>query len=432
MLFLLPERKPPLKPDERSNPRRLAGVESNTSMAVAETIQFQGAEDTLIWRYPLDSCNTSTELQVDDAHEVLLVMKNKPADLFSSGKYTFTHQTLAVAKSQGALPKDAKKSFSCRIYYANILHRKEVLWGFPEPLALKDPLFDIFLHTTACGRATISIADTALFLHKCLHFPDKPTDELLLQELRALFCRLTKECLVKVIQKGKLSYFTLATNTCELGTVLTEQITPALAEYGLCLHRYQIEDISIPYSELQLLFKERQRYAARVSNASWLEERRIILSDKYDGNELNALLEPQNFADLVYGVFCTKSAETEEATQATEETASQPEAVREAEPAKDQPETAPVPEPVDEPAPPEISDPSPADPFFHPSASASVSEPSYEAAAQTNYCPTCGASVQADALFCFKCGFKLVHNCPSCGTQLSPEALFCHRCGTKV
>jgi ribosomal protein L40E len=40
-------------------------------------------------------------------------------------------------------------------------------------------------------------------------------------------------------------------------------------------------------------------------------------------------------------------------------------------------------------------------------------------------CASCGASNQADAVFCEECGASFGRECPSCGASYSPRAKFC-------
>ena len=48
-------------------------------------------------------------------------------------------------------------------------------------------------------------------------------------------------------------------------------------------------------------------------------------------------------------------------------------------------------------------------------------------------CPSCGASLAADDMFCRKCGRRLATGaCGSCGASLLSEDAFCPKCGTPV
>jgi len=48
-------------------------------------------------------------------------------------------------------------------------------------------------------------------------------------------------------------------------------------------------------------------------------------------------------------------------------------------------------------------------------------------------CPSCGASLAADDMFCRKCGKRVAASaCSSCGASLRSEDAFCPKCGTPV
>ncbi len=48
-------------------------------------------------------------------------------------------------------------------------------------------------------------------------------------------------------------------------------------------------------------------------------------------------------------------------------------------------------------------------------------------------CPSCGAALAADDVFCRKCGTRLAPStCASCGTSLLPDDSFCRKCGAAI
>src|SRR5262245_53792203 len=47
-------------------------------------------------------------------------------------------------------------------------------------------------------------------------------------------------------------------------------------------------------------------------------------------------------------------------------------------------------------------------------------------------CFSCGASNEADAVFCEECGASFGRECPSCGARCSPNAKFCRKCRTPL
>ncbi|UCC17365.1 MAG: zinc-ribbon domain-containing protein, partial [Dehalococcoidales bacterium] len=51
-------------------------------------------------------------------------------------------------------------------------------------------------------------------------------------------------------------------------------------------------------------------------------------------------------------------------------------------------------------------------------------------------CPHCQAENPEEAVFCIKCGQKIVEDitlkCPECGTELPEGAVFCYKCGQSL
>ena len=50
-------------------------------MAIAEVIKFEGPQDALVWKFPIEDFNATSQLIVDETHEALLVVNGNAADL---------------------------------------------------------------------------------------------------------------------------------------------------------------------------------------------------------------------------------------------------------------------------------------------------------------------------------------------------------------
>ena len=49
-----------------------------------------------------------------------------------------------------------------------------------------------------------------------------------------------------------------------------------------------------------------------------------------------------------------------------------------------------------------------------------------------NNCPKCGDKIDADEMFCSKCGFQVKKECPNCKTINSHKDSFCKKCGKEL
>ena len=44
-------------------------------MAIAEVIKFEGPQDALVWKFPVEDFNATSQLIVDETHEALYYCK---------------------------------------------------------------------------------------------------------------------------------------------------------------------------------------------------------------------------------------------------------------------------------------------------------------------------------------------------------------------
>ena len=67
-------------------------------MAIAEVIKFEGPQDALVWKFPVEDFNATSQLIVDETHEALLVANGNAADLFTAGRRTLSVPNIPIAR----------------------------------------------------------------------------------------------------------------------------------------------------------------------------------------------------------------------------------------------------------------------------------------------------------------------------------------------
>ena len=125
-------------------------------MAIAEVIIFEGPQEALVWKFPVEDFNATSQLIVDETHEALLVVNGNAADLFTAGRRTLSVPNIPIARSLLEIPTGGKPSFPCKVFFINKVHQMDLLWGTQGPIALQDPLYDIFMHVMANGSMSFS------------------------------------------------------------------------------------------------------------------------------------------------------------------------------------------------------------------------------------------------------------------------------------
>ncbi|MBD5102402.1 MAG: zinc-ribbon domain-containing protein [Subdoligranulum sp.] len=412
-------------------------------MAIAEVIKFEGPQDALVWKFPVEDFNATSQLIVDETHEALLVVNGNAADLFGAGRRTLSVPNIPIARKLIEIPTGGNSPFPCKVFFINKVHQMDLLWGTQGPIALEDPLYDIFMHVMANGSMSVSVDNSRKFLLKIVGFRDRFSNDDLIAKFRGIISSHVKDCISKIMINGMLSYFMMNANLFELSGVIKERLDAIFEEYGIKIQFFNIETIEVPEADYQKVSEAKERRTSRmIEGYTWQEERQMMIAEKFAGNEGTM----GNVGGAVGG-FMMGGAMGGSIVDIARN-ALDPEKIPREKPPKDAAGTHPRPgqgpgridvndffKPKTEPAPPA------AESGKCPKCGAGLPENarfclSCGEKVQTNentiVCPQCGKTVQKGK-FCLECGFKFPLNaCPKCGAELPPNAKFCLECGEKV
>lgn len=411
-------------------------------MAIAEVIKFEGPRDVLVWKYPVEDFNATSQLIVDETHEVLLVVNGNAADLFLPGRRTLAVSNIPMARKLIEIPTGGDSPFSCKVFFINKVHQMDLLWGTQGPITLEDPLYDIFLHVMANGSMSVSVDNSRKFLLKMTGFKDQFSNDELITKFRGIISSHVKDSISKIMINGMLSYFMLNAHLFELSGVIKERLDAIFEEYGITIHYFNIETIEVPEADYQKVNESKTRRTSRmIEGYTWQEERQMIIAEKFAGNE-------GAMGDIggAVGGFMIGGAMGGSIVDIAR-SALDPSKIPVEKPPKDAAGTHVYPgqgtREID------INE------FFKIKTDEGKSE------TENAECSQCGAVLPADAKFCLSCGvqkrknnnmancpnckesvsggkfcmacgFKLPNVCSKCGTELPVNAKFCIECGEKV
>lgn len=255
-------------------------------MALSEVIQFRGSPDALVWKYPEENFNTTSQLIVDETHEALLVLNGNAADLFRGGRHTLTTANIPLLSKLINIPTGGKSAFPCKVYYVNKVHQMDIQWGTQSAIPLEDPLYEIFMHIMLRGSISVSVKDTRKFLLKLVGFRDSFDAKNLVQRFRGIIVSHVKDAVSKIMINGQLSYFMISANLFEISQVVAERITQVFDEYGVSVEFFNIEAIEAPEKDLQVVSAAKEARASRlIQGYTWQEERQMMIAEKFAANE---------------------------------------------------------------------------------------------------------------------------------------------------
>jgi len=408
-------------------------------------IKFEGPQDALVWKYPVEDFNTASQLIVDETHEALLVVNGNAADLFGPGRRTLSVANIPLLRELIEIPTGGESPFPCKVFFVNRVHQMDLLWGTQGPITLEDPLYDIFMHVMANGSLSLSVDNTRKFLLKMVGFRDKFSSTELVSKFRGIISSHVKDCISKIMINGMLSYFMMNAHLFELSEVIKERLDVVFEEYGIKIRFFNIETIAVPEADYDRVSDAKERRTGRmIEGYTWQEERQMMIAEKFAGNEgtmgeVGGLMGGFMMGGAVGGTISDIAR-----------SALDPERI----PAEKSPKNAQgtTVRPGSGASSVDVTD------FFANGARATA--PAHKGSIK---CASCGEELPANAKFCLGCGEKIMPpepdtvvcpqcnktvpkgrfclecgykfdsgKCPSCGASLPQGAKFCLECGEKI
>lgn len=416
-------------------------------MAIAEVIKFEGPQDALVWKFPLEDFNATSQLIVDETHEALLVVNGNAADLFTAGRRTLSVPNIPLARKLLEIPTGGETPFPCKVFFINKVHAMDLLWGTHGAIALEDPLYDIFMHVMANGSISVSVENSRKFMLKIAGFRDSFSPDELISKFRGIISSHVKDCISKIMIGGMLSYFMINANLFELSGVIRERLETVFAEYGVRIEFFNIETIEVPESDYKKVSEAKERRSGRlIEGYTWQEERQMLIAEKFAGNQgtmgdiggaLGGFMMGGamggSIVDIARNALDPAKVPTEKPPKDAAGTSSRigtaPGGLNVADFFKPKTEDAPAPAAGGAPAGSAVcrgcGAALPAGAKFCLQCGESA------AAADTVVCPGCGNRVPRGK-FCPECGHKFAAVCPGCGAAVADGAKFCMECGTKL
>lgn len=233
-------------------------------MAIAEVIKFEGPQDALVWKFPIEDFNATSQLIVDETHEALLVVNGNAADLFTAGRRTLSVPNIPIARTLIEIPTGGNSPFPCKVFFINKVHAMDLLWGTQGPIALEDPLYDIFMHVMANGSMSVSVENSRKFMLKIVGFRDRFTPDDLIAKFRGIISSHVKDCISKIMINGMLSYFMMNAHLFELSGVIKERLDKVFEEYGVRIEFFNIETIEVPEADYKKVSEAKERRTSRL------------------------------------------------------------------------------------------------------------------------------------------------------------------------
>ncbi len=199
--------------------------------------------DTMVWRFERqgNAIKYGAKLTVREGQAAVMVHEGQLADVFTPGMYVLETNNMPIMTTLQHWDHGFDSPFKSEIYFINTTRFNDQKWGTKNPIIARDPEFGP-VRLRAFGSYSMRVADAAKFLTEIVGTDGEFTADEISEQIRNVIVQEVSQ----ILAKSGIPVLDMAGNTADLGGLVTKAIAPKIAEYGLTIPEFYIENISLP------------------------------------------------------------------------------------------------------------------------------------------------------------------------------------------
>lgn len=208
--------------------------------------------DTMVWRFERrgNAIKYGAKLTVREGQAAVFVHEGQLADVFGPGLYMLETNNMPIMTTLQHWDHGFDSPFKSEVYFVNTTRFNDQKWGTKNPIMARDPEFGP-VRLRAFGSYSMRVADPGKFLKEIVGTDGEFTSDEVSNQIRNVIVQEASQ----VLAKSGIPVLDMAGNTGDLGRIITQAIAPKIAEYGLAIPEFYIENISLPEEVEKVLDK---------------------------------------------------------------------------------------------------------------------------------------------------------------------------------
>ena len=220
---------------------------------LASVIKYEGDNETLVWKHPIEDFNMGSQLIVHESQEALFFRDGQALDLFGPGRYTLETQQLPLMEKLYQLPTDTEGTFHAEVYFINKTVQMSIKWGTPDKVRFIDPLTSTPLEIGASGELNLMVHDARKLILKLvgtqsgIAWGDQAGFTKSVQaSFRPLIANAVRTNLSSIIKERQIDLLEIDERVDEISASLREKVLPGFEEYGLTIPQFYVTHVVLP------------------------------------------------------------------------------------------------------------------------------------------------------------------------------------------
>jgi membrane protease subunit (stomatin/prohibitin family) len=199
--------------------------------------------DTMVWRFDRrgQAIKMGAKLTVREGQAAVFIHEGQLADVFGPGLYMLETNNMPIMTTLQHWDHLFDSPFKSEVYFVNTTRFNDQKWGTKNPIMARDPEFGP-VRLRAFGTYSMRVTDPGRFMTEIVGTDGEFTADEISFQIRNVILQEAS----RVLASAGIPVLDMAANTADLGKIITTAIAPKIAEYGLTLPEFYIENISLP------------------------------------------------------------------------------------------------------------------------------------------------------------------------------------------
>jgi len=201
------------------------------------------SNDTLVWRFERyqNEIKNGAKLTVRQQQVAIFVNEGQIADIFTSGMHELKTENLPALSTLQGWKYGFNSPFKAEVYFVNLRTFTDNKWGTKNPITIRDPELGA-IQMRAFGNFNIKVANPQKLLEEIVGTDGHFT----LDEIHSQLKTMTVSRFSDAVAESNIPILDIAANYDELSELMKQKMNPDFEEYGLSLHNFLVENVSLP------------------------------------------------------------------------------------------------------------------------------------------------------------------------------------------
>ena len=199
--------------------------------------------DTMVWRFDRrgQAIKYGAKLTVREGQAAVFIHEGQLADVFAPGLYMLETNNMPILTTLQHWDHGFQSPFKSEVYFVNTTRFNDQKWGTQNPIMTRDPEFGP-ARLRAFGTYSMRVTDPGRFITDIVGTDGEFTSDEISTQVRNVIVQSTAQ----VLARSEIPILDMAANLGDLGKIIANAIAPQVAEYGLSIPEFYIENISLP------------------------------------------------------------------------------------------------------------------------------------------------------------------------------------------